>query len=292
MEDWKLFELKVTEFLNDYFNDTGFTFNSTGGSDSTSSDIAVYYNHKFLKSIEVKLCPAQSGQIVILPEDGEFIFSSRSIYKDNPYSSEIISHMNKNFQKYNKVSTAGIPIECDKSIFFKWIEYHYTHDKNSDFVIAGKLDETKQNIQYVNFIKFSEIENHFSVDCPYRKKRSGTSELPNKYENIFLNEFNSFANEKNFKLLKSNWTRSSRGKNKLFIEIDKKLSKSERYLECGDFTSFLSYKDEYLNKYLYEVKKRSNTNNPNIVYTLDLLYKNPNYYGLNSLVNYLNSIKH
>ena len=291
MEDWKIFEIKTTEFLNNYFSNTGFTFKSTGGSDSTSSDIGVYFNNNFLKSIEVKCCPAQSGQIVILPEDGEFVFSSRSVYKNNPYSKEIIEHMNKHFKKYNKVSTSGIPIDCDKSIFFKWIQYHYTHNKNSDFVIAGTLDKLKKNIKYINFIKFSEIENNFTVTCPYRKKRSGTSELPKKDENIFLTEFNYFVTENNLKLLNKYWTSVAKNKNKFFIEINKYLNKSDRYFECGDFTSFLSYKSESQGKYKYEVKKRSNTNNPNIVYTLDLLYTNPNYFGIKTLSNYLHSLK-
>lgn len=291
MENWKLFELKVTDFLNDYFNDTRFTFKSTGGSNSTSSDIAIYYDNKLLKSIEVKFCPAQSGQIVVLPIDGEFIFSSRSIYTNNPYSVEIISHMNQNFKKYNKVSSTGIPIDLDNSTFFNWIKYHYTHNKNSDFVIAGTLDKRKENIEYINFIEFPEMDKYFSIKCLYRKKRSGPNELPKKYENIFINKFSSVAYENNFKILNTYWEKPNK-KNKFFIEVDKKFNKFEKYLDCGEFTSFLSYKNEVLNKYIYAVKKRSNTNNPNITYTLDLLYKKPNIYGLNNLIDYLNSIKH
>jgi len=172
MKDRKQFEIDSSELLNSRFDNSEFNFAISGGSNSNESDIHIIRNKLYIESIEAKVLPCQSGQVVILPVDGKFIFSSRSIYKDNPFSELILNHMNQNFSKYNKISTGGIPIQFDKSEMFSWIKHHYIQDKSSNYLIAGNLKDFKV------FIPFSEIDSYFDVKCSYRKKRSGTSELP------------------------------------------------------------------------------------------------------------------
>lgn len=287
MKDWQIFEHKVQKLLTKKFKSTDLIFKSAGGSDSTESDIKIYRNGDEVKSIEVKLCPCQSGQIVILPIDGEFKLSSKSIYKDNPYSNKILNHMNSNFTKYNRVSTKGINLTCDDSIFFNWIEYHYKNHKNSDFIIAGNLDKDK-NIDYINFIPINQISKFFSVESPYRIKKSGTSDLIPKYEDEFRENFTKLSKAKSFNII--NCYRKNDNSKKLYIEIDMKLTGSDLYLVCDNFTSYLSYKKIINGNYKYEVRKRSTTNNPNIVYKLDLLKNVPSNTGNDLLEDYLTKL--
>ncbi len=66
--DWQNFELECTDYLRQRYG-TYANFTHYGNADSTKPDILVNTQHGSDFYIEVKHCPAQCGQFVLLPDD-------------------------------------------------------------------------------------------------------------------------------------------------------------------------------------------------------------------------------
>ncbi|MCB2356900.1 hypothetical protein [Clostridium estertheticum] len=282
MDKCKFFENEVSNFLNLEFKNYNLNFMIKGDSNNYENDIIIIKNNNSIEFIETNSLPCQSTQIIVFPIDKsvEFIISEKSIY--NPFSEQIIKYMNENLSKINKKSITGIELHLDKSILFSWIKYHYHTNENSEYIIAGNLDNFKL------FIPLDEINSFFDVNCTYRKKRSGTTYLPQKYDYLFFSKFLPYIKNQNIIFLKKHRLKvKETQKNKLYIEVSSKINKKDLYLKFDAFTSFLSYKGESNNIHTYEVKKRNTTIDPSIVFSFKLSNKLQNQFGFQKFKNYI-----
>ena len=250
-EKWKEFELSATKFLNSYF--TEFTFENFGDSDSTAPDIKVHTKEgELLTQIEAKYSPSQAGQIVVLLNSGKFEFSTKSKNPKVASTQILIDHLNDNFKTYSNVSQSSIPLQIKESILFSFIVEQYQL-KGNDWIIASSKSSSL-TIDNLTLIPLNELAKYFEISASLRRKKSGTSSL----------------------------AKSMRGKaeeilSKLFdnYEIKVKGKKSYFYGDIGTHPQelpenlYLSPKGESL----YEIRKRSTTNNANIMFSLKLKEK-------------------
>lgn len=275
--DWELFEIECTDYLNLKFNNLGFNFIRKGGSDSTETDILIYKNNMELGSIESKMPYSQAGQIVVLIKDGKFVFSNASVAPNNIFTQAIIDYINDNFQKYNNVSTASINIDLDEDIFYSRIIEHYTNVKKSEFFITGDLKTGHKAI-----FRRDKLKEFFNISAVLRRKRSGTSDLPKKYRQTHLPIIKNSLSASNIFINDTNNT-----DNKLYITLTEEIKDtSYQYIPCDGFDIFLAQESGST----YRVKKRSNTNNPNIMFELSLKFKLNEDIGLNDFEEYLNGL--
>lgn len=130
--NWLKFELSCTNELNYKYSSLANFFHE-GNSDSTIPDIKVLCRDGNNYYIEAKLCPAQCGQFVLIPniEKQRFEYSKKNTNDINIYAKEIIKHMNEDFYNYKEAGTSGKQIVfkgCEK-IFSKWIIEQYSKKK-------------------------------------------------------------------------------------------------------------------------------------------------------------------
>jgi len=248
MEKWKEFEASATNFLNDYFSE--FTFENLGESDSTAPDIKVYTKEgKLLTQIEAKYSPSQAGQIVVLIKNNQFEFSTKSKNPKVASTAILIDHLNKNYETYSDVAQSAIPIQIDDSVLFSFIIEQYRL-KGNDWIIASSqsLSLCANNLC---LIPLSELPQYFEISASLRRKRSGTSSLAKsmreKAEEIISKLFN-------------NYEIKVEGK-KTFFHGDIGTHPKELPENL-----YLSPKGENI----YEIRKRSTTNNVNIMFSLKL----------------------
>lgn len=248
MEQWERFENDCYEYLQKkYAAVSNITFQHDGGSDSTVPDIAVIKNGQNQYYIEAKMSNAQSGQFVLLPDEGKriFTFSPKNKSQPNFLTDIIIDHMNNNFDKFNNAGTTGENIDIDNSIFSQWIVDYYTRKNVSYFMTKGR-----------NYIIFpiQEFKKYFDVTAKYRIKKSGSSEPAKKDVARILS------------VLKDNYgiKQSSVEGKKLFVYGDGNISKV-RFVE-GKYTYYLAPKSE--NR--FEVRRLSNTYNMNVIFSISL----------------------
>lgn len=174
MKEWEKFEKDCVEFLNDKFKDYA-TFVHQGGSDWTIPDIKVspkIGGDSFY--IEVKKSPAQCGQFVLLPGDGNtFVFSDKTKSKNNADVQKIIAHMEQEFKKFSKVATESgdekIEFEGAEQVFINWIINYYKTKDVKFFITNGHA-----------LIPIDQFGNYFKVTATYRKKKSGSGKPTKK----------------------------------------------------------------------------------------------------------------
>jgi len=248
MEKWKEFEASATKFLNSYF--TKFTFENLGESDSTVPDIKVYTKDgKLLTQIEAKYSPSQAGQIVVLIKNSQFAFSTKSKNPKVASTDIVIDHLNKNYKTYFDVAQSAIPIQIDNAILFSFITKQYRL-KGNDWIIASSQSSSLSTANLA-LIPLDELSQYFEISASLRRKKSGTSPLAksmrDKAEEIISERF------KNYEI-------TVEGK-KTFFHGDI----GEHPKELPE-NLYLSPKG----KNVYEIRKRSNTNNANIMFSLKL----------------------
>lgn len=244
---WKEFEKNATNLLNKNVDE--YTFINEGNSDSTAPDIKVFKNKNRISNIEAKYSPSQAGQIVVIDEKGKFKFSDKSKEKETSAGTKIINKINSNYSKYKDVQQTGINIDIDEKILFSHIKEKYK-EKDISFIIASKESE---NLNSTNtcLIKIDEIENYFNITATVRRKKSGTSHVPKKeYDEVK-------------KAIQDTYGKGT------FKEDGKKLlfqGNINDNSESFGSNHFLSKKSD--NEYY--VKKKSSTNNINIMFSLEL----------------------
>lgn len=275
--DWERFEIECTNFLNSKFNNLGFNFIRKGSTDSTETDITISKNGVELASIEAKMPNSQAGQIVVLIENDKFVFSQASVAPNNIFTQSIIDYINDNFEKYNNVSTSSIKIDLDEDILYSRIVEHYTNVKKSTFFITGDIKTGHKAI-----FKCDELKNYFTISAVLRRKRSGTSDLPKKYRDSHLPKIDESLSNKSIYI-----TDTDEKNNKLYVTLNEEIKEtSSQYIVCEDFDIFLAPESGST----YRVKKRSNTNNPNIMFELSLKFTLNEDIGLEEFNNYLNNL--
>jgi len=248
MEKWKEFEYTATEFLNDYFKE--FSFENLGNSNATTPDITVQSQQgKFLTNIEAKYSPSQAGQIVVLIKDDHFEFSEKSKNPKVASTDTLIEYLNKNYPIYSDVAQSSINMEIEDTVLFSFIIEQYQY-KNNDWIIASS-ESSSLNTRNLCFIPLEEIPHYFDVSTSLRRKKSGTSTLAKSMQEsakqVISNLFENFE-----------------------IKIEGK--KTFFYGDIGTHPKelpqnlYLSEKGENI----YEIRKRSTTNNANIMFSLKL----------------------
>jgi len=248
MKKWKEFESSTTKFLNNYFPE--FTFENLGESDSTAPDIKVYTKEgKLLTQIEAKYSPSQAGQIVVLLNSGQFEFSTKSKNPKVASTKILIDHLNKNYETYSNVKQSAIPIQIDDSVLFSFITEQYRL-KGNDWIIASS-ESSSLFTANLALIPLNELPQYFEISASLRRKKSGTSSLA-----------------------KSMRDKAEEVISKLFDKYKIKVEGKKTFFH-GDIGThpkelpenlYLSPKGENV----YEIRKRSNTNNANIMFSLKL----------------------
>jgi len=250
MKNWQIFEANATALLREVFNNTNLVFENTGGADSTISDIKVKRNNTVITTIEAKYSPSQSGQIVLLLNNNKFEFSQASVNSSNEFVEAIVEFINNNITTYINVGTKALPIGINSQILFDWVKRVYSQ-KGVKWVIASSLYDNL-NTQNTTLIPLNEIDSYFDISASFRRKKSGTSHLPKTKEDDFKSHLNRIT---------TNYHLEKQG-TKYLLELNEDIG-----------TKYIS--DEYFlsptgtNSTFY-VKKRSSTNNANVMFSLTL----------------------
>ncbi len=246
MDNWEEFECECTQYLNEKYSNSKVIFEHKGCADSTVPDIAVYKNGNLDFYVEAKMAGAQSGQFVLFPNytTRTFDFSERNYSEQNEFTEIIISQMNDNFDYYCSAGTAGRDIDINQVIFSRWIIGNYQR-KGVKFVISKDIGFVILPIE-----KFGE---YFNISAKYRVKKSGSTSPAKK-------DIQSIVQE-----LKSQYKADE-----TWIEDGKLLVSGIglaglRFV-LGDYTYYLSD----TNGTNYEVRRLSNTNNMNVIFSISL----------------------
>lgn len=241
------FELKCYRYLKDHYTTKNTTFLHEGGMNSTKSDIVAIKNGKVDFYIEAKDALAQSGQFVVLRNDATetYLFSPRNKSTPNEMTEIIINYMNQNFHYFKNAGTKGAPLNIDSKIFADWIIEHY-QNKQVKYVISYKQD-------YIIF-PIRKFQKYFKISANYRKKKSGSRKPAKKdLENIK-------------QLIQTYYSTSvfTQTNGKLFVSISEPITQTK--FPFDNYTYYLS--EQYPGK--YEVRKLSNTQNMNVIFSVEL----------------------
>ncbi|MCV3728320.1 hypothetical protein OF376_00765 [Ureaplasma miroungigenitalium] len=240
MENWKVFELKSVEYLNqkyvNYFEHLGF-------SDSTTSDIKYINGHKTF-FIEAKMPQAQSGQFVLLPDkkNKKFIFSPRNKSEIDGNVESIINFMNNDFDKYQNAGTKGEDIDLPQYLVSDWIINSYKRLGVKFFITYGK-----------DFIIFpiERYSEYFEISCKYRVKKSGSNDVPKSRQD----EVRKKLNQMSF---------SYKELDNFIISSNDNIDKLKFSVNDGNYMIRL------LENNLYRIRKLSNTYNANVIFSIKL----------------------
>jgi hypothetical protein len=245
MANWKEFEEECTSYLEAVFGDYA-SFTHLGGSNANVGDIRVttptddFY-------IEVKHCPAQCGQFVLLQDlkHRTFKYSRKNATNESLYTDNIISYMNQSFDEFAEAGTTGKEIDMvDGSKFFAdWIVNHY-QDRGVKFIITN--DFTILPIK--NFLDY------FEVSGKYRVKKSGSGNVGKRRLNM-IKEY-VFSNDYEITSLRIDG-------GKLFVTSTKNLE-GKRFV-VDDFEYLFSKREGE-----YEIRKLSRTFNANVIFSIVL----------------------
>lgn len=272
MKDWEKFEIQATEFLNNFFSRYNYTFKRRGKKSSVTPDIKVFQDEKHLFNIEAKFSPAQSGQFVVHKEDKQFIFSDKNVCNNNKHTKRIIKHLNENFSNFK--DGGNLPEDLEKT-YAKRIINHYL-SKNSMYIItSNKLDG------FYSIFPTEKINENFKITAKLRKKRSGTRHLPYKdfqpVKHYLENHFKRLDTRMNDYFFMDE-------KKRAIVKTNKPISNHDD-LYFGNKKYYLS-EIETENENKYYVKKRSNVNNLNVIFSLEYIGPEENN-GFEKFENYL-----
>jgi hypothetical protein len=272
-ERWANFEIDCEQYLNTNVNTPLVSFKCKGGSDAHDNDIYIFKNGNMVGSIEAKMNSCQSGQFVVLINENQFVFSPKNVYESNSYSDIIIDYLNKNFDKYSIVTTGGFDIPIDPYVMYSWVKNHYKNVKGSNYMITGFLHGKKL------ILPIEELEKYFSISASFRRKQSGTRHLSKVAQNSAYIELNNHVNTLGIKLVSF-----ERIGTKVEAVLDNSITNtSNLYFNFDEYQGFLSLKSNNT----YYIKMRSNTNNPNVVFSLALNNEFNDGDGLDKLINSL-----
>lgn len=245
---WQEFEnLCVTFLTNKYTLSHGITFSILGGSDSTKPDIkaTTIYGRAFF--MEAKMPTAQSGQFVVLNNNSHLYISPKNAGALNPHSQAVVDYMSSNLPVYANPGTSGADLPLPKELMASWIKSHYKN-KGVKYIISSP--------NYKNFviIPISKLDEYFEISAKYRVKRSG-SRSPGSKD---VQEVSALVGE----LPQSVF---SEGK-KYFIKSTRLINKQKLVGAKASYQFNLTQ-----NSSVFEIKKLSNTANPNVIFSINLV---------------------
>lgn len=168
-----------------------------------------------------------------------------------------------NFKVFHNVGTKGVYIEgISKEIFYSWIIDFYK-SKSTKYFITKKMN-------YI-IIPLEKIDEYFDITACYRVKKSGSSDPSNKN----IDEIVNFLKNNNIKF------KLEINDKKLYIVTEYHLDKK---IKINDYT----YQFNNIDKNIYNVRKLSNTNNANVIFSIKLI---KNYQEEEDLISFLEDIK-
>ena len=235
-----------------------------GESDSTKPDIEVILPNGEKFFIEVKSRNAQCCQFVLFPDDATktFCFSNRNKTEKTAACMKIIKHMEENYTHYHKPSQSGINIDIDTDTLYelvdeyyaaKLVKYFMTQDKDGNYIIFPS----------------ERFKNYFNITSCYRKKKSGSGEPREPQMHEIREALDDY-------FIKGTVDIVELDKPRCFLACDNNALHNEKLI-CTDFTYQLKRNKHSekvnLNSSLpdtYEIRKLSNTNNPNVICQLEL----------------------
>lgn len=259
-EKWKEFEKDCFKYLSEKY--TGdFSLEPHGESDSTKADVEIVFADDSNFFIEIKESSSQCCQFVLFPNKELKNFEvSTDVKSPNTHNRQaIVEHMNGNYKKYSKVGRNGIPIDVEKDILYGWVADFYTAKKVKFFMTKGD--------EYIIF-PIGKFAHYFDICAFYRKKPSGSGE-PSKKNN--LTEIDEGIKE--YSLSGMIEFVSIEGKTRCFFHTDSNIHKKR--IVCANHTyQFKSNKHSkkvpLKKEHVYEVRRLSNTANPNVICQLSL----------------------
>ena len=256
MENWELYEVSATKYLNSIFKYPGLEFIKTGGFDSTSNDIVANFKGEKIISIEAKFSPSQCGQFVLVSDKfDKLTLSDRTKFK-NSYTNDILKIIENSHD--NKSSVLNLNIS--QELLSNWVKEYYSK-KGVDFIITSKVLES-----YNSIIPVSEINKYFEFYGDLRRKRSGTREVPKRDKDFLIRLLKDYLAIINI--------------DKYTIHIDKRGLIFE-VLENKDINSSCSYFDNYfiskISPNLYKVRVRAITNNFNFICRIKYIGASENF---------------
>ncbi len=272
MENWELFEIECLDFLKSTYFDLPYYFIRKGGSDSTKSDIEIYnkQNNKKLLSVEAKLSPSQCGQFVVHYFDNKFILSEKGKYI-NEFTESIIKHINE--KEISNFDSGLVKLDVGTDLIIDWVKSHYKSKDCQFFITSNKLGGD------LVCIPLNYLQDYFSFSCVMRRKKSGTSDVPLKELQSSIQIVNDSLKTYGYNIIGNSYENK-----KLNITVDKKIqSKNHQYSNKNHFLS------ETDSENVYRVKKRSKTNNINIIFSI-IYNNNKRVSGLDELISTLNSL--
>ena len=235
-----------------------------GKSDSTKPDIEVILPNGENFFIEVKARNAQCCQFVLFPEDETktFRFSERNKIAKTDACTKIIKYMEKLYTRYHKPTQSGINIDIEKDILYNLVDEYYSPKLVKYFMTKDK------NGKYIIFPS-SKFKNYFDITSCYRKKKSGSGEPGEKHIHEITEALVDYSINGTVDIIEI-------GKLRCFLTSDDKSLHKERLI-CTDYTYELKTNEHSkkvippnVSSYIYEIRKLSNTNNPNVICQLEL----------------------
>ena len=250
---WIDFEKNVTDYLSKNIDTDGIEFIQSGGSNANEPDINVFREGCPIFSIECKKSTSQSSQFVLIDKNNSFEWSDQNT--TDPISTEkIIDHMNDHYPYYSKTKENGSinnELICGKDLMFDRVINHLK--SKSKLVASSDHDNGFGPNSYDNPLSIFHIDDmkqHFEISGTYRTKRSGTSP----------------ATEGDLELLPDEIYPLIRTHDGRFHIYDPNKERGDYH--GPDNTLFLSKTVKVGG--LREIRKRSMTNNANVIFTLKL----------------------
>ena len=262
MKNWKQYEVNSCKYLSDNIKMSNITFVHKGGSDSNESDIEVFYKGNKIFSIESKLSPSQCGQIVVIEnENNELVISTKMRFV-NSNSSQIISTINQNLE-----------LKCSNDILIKWVKEHYKNKGSLFFITSNTING------FNSIVPIDLIDKYFNITAVVRRKRSGTRSVPKRELGNVKNQTSTHLSNKGVK--QYNLIEES---NNLYLIMEDETNMDSKIKYFGNY--FISETD--ISK-KYKIKVRAQTNNINIVFSIQYIGEQKNI-GLNLVKDKINQL--
>ncbi len=245
MSIWEDFEIQCTNYLNKTFGKKA-NFIHQGGTNSTTSDILVCRQDGYKYFFEIKHCPAQFGQFVLIPnlQTKTFDYSPLNVTPCNKFAKTIMDIMNKDFDNFKEAGTTGknISFPNAQTVFTNWITTNYVK-KNVKFIITNNY----------KILPLEDFGNAFDVSAKYRIKRSGSSSIGKNNIQLVKNHLIKNYDINSIDILKD----------KLFIISNCNLH-NKRFIINGNEFMFSNRGESY------EIRKLSNTFNANVIFSIEI----------------------
>lgn len=246
MDKWEEFEIAWTEFLQKTYGDLAY-FERMGGSNSTKPDILVRTKRGSEFFIETKMCPAQCGQFVLIPDDKSrtFKYSEKNETPINEFAKQIMTFMDRYYDSFKNAGTAGKAIEFDdmETVFANWVMKIYGDEDVEIFATNDRL-----------LVPLKDFPKFFNVTAKYRIKRSGSGHVGSVHMEEVINYINNHYSYESYR-------KTSDGH--LFYKSKKNLH-NERF-DIGEHEFMFSYREDE-----FEIRKLSNTYNANVIFSIRL----------------------